>query len=244
MPKPIVHIGPPKTASTTLQEIVIPHLGRPFQIKPEWTKLLVRVPEIVLPDRQLEPDIIISDEALGEFLAFPPEIVSQKISHVIPGAKILFIERSPLELFYSLYRQRLVNMAYGLAKDPALNPKPADRFFQIQEQEHIQFGAGFFSMISVHRIKKAFEKFFEYQSIQYGLLAKSPRQFVAEFAAACGTSLDVELPKLNQASKTAIEQALEGLKMIPEDRKKLFVDLYENSRLSPERETIIREWPH
>src|SRR4051812_10579020 len=104
--KPVLHIGPPKTATTSLQESVIPHLGRPYQVKPDWVRNLTDSPVFASP-ALLPPGVIISDERIGGFMKFSPDVIAARFAQVFKSAQVIYVARDPVALFYSLYRQTL-----------------------------------------------------------------------------------------------------------------------------------------
>src|SRR5579871_2943396 len=147
----VLHIGPPKTATTSLQESVIPHLGRPYQIKPDWVRSLIRNLQVQVP-QDLPFNVIVSDESIGEFGYLPPTETSEKLRSVIGGGRVIYSVRDPLEYFYSLYRQKLVNTV--LIQDKTLglhgryaSPRTADSTFDVFLGFYRDGGRGFFATI-------------------------------------------------------------------------------------------------
>lgn len=223
----IVHIGPPKTASTSIQQVLIPKLGLPHQIKPVWCRSLARGEQFTTPI--IQPGSIISDETLGEFLNLPPEAIAPLLFSVVLGAKVVFVRRDPRELFFSLYLQRLLNMAMALKDHPELKPKTADKFFDICLEQYQRTGTGFLAMISNDKIFEAFGKFFQVEAVSYDLLKTNPKEFVRVFSKACGNELTSELPHLNEGTLASIESILTG-----NPRRQEFIDCYNS--------TLTRSW--
>src|SRR5579872_5536853 len=100
--KPLIHIGPPKTGSTSLQKFLIPQLGRPFEIWPAWARALARKKTFDAP-AALPKNFILSGEGLGDFVIFPPTVIADRLSHVFSDATVIWVHRNPLDHFYSWY---------------------------------------------------------------------------------------------------------------------------------------------
>src|SRR5262249_21138034 len=104
----ILHIGPPKTASTSLQKHLIPRMGLPYQIKPPWSRQLARDAVFELPEIS-DHNLLLSDEELGHCFSLPAKIVSERLSQIFSAGAVIWIKRNPLEWFISIYRQYLFN---------------------------------------------------------------------------------------------------------------------------------------
>jgi hypothetical protein len=99
----IFHIGPSKTASTSLQAI-IPTLGRHYDIKPEWMRSLTRKTIVSKGDfPQLPPGTTVSDEVTGDFVGLTPSVVSDRIFNIFGRSIIVLVHRDPEERIQSLY---------------------------------------------------------------------------------------------------------------------------------------------
>lgn len=243
----IIHIGPPKTGTTALQETVIPHLGLPFQSKPDWMKALIAAPEFAPPATR--PDgVIFSDENLGGFFHFPPDMIAQRLAAVFGSALVLFVRRDPVELFYSLFRQALINTV-GFVKKAAPvyrtgKPEDANGFFDKQIAQFQKMHCGFFAIIDADAVRTAFEKHFELQLLDFALLKSDPAGFVARFADACGSSARPILGKVHQSERATMEKVLATLPLdTPAYVRSSYLETYENGRLSPDREDYLLNWP-
>ena len=245
--RPIIHIGPSKTATTSLQESVIPFLGRPYQVKPAWVHRVTRDEVFQYPELALPSDIVVSDERLGTFVRHPPEVVAERLAAMFPDAVILYVLRNPIELFYSVYRQGLVNFVdltrlYG---DKSNVPATADYFFKSEWARYHRYGVGFFSMLNLKKIQRAFGRFFTVETIEFGLLKDSPQAFVAAFTRACGNEMNLPLPRENRADREVMENALAMLSTAaPQSVHERCREYYEFSRLSPAREDFLRRWKY
>lgn len=128
MPAPIIlHVGYPKTGTTTLQEHVFPRLpgvrylgkyipGYSYE-DPAWYGVLERAYRDLIcqwdpePLRQLvnacreTPDtVLLSSEAFVHPIATDPTIVAQRLHSIAPDATILFTIRSQPKILESFYR--------------------------------------------------------------------------------------------------------------------------------------------
>lgn len=234
-----VHIGPPKTATTSLQNSIIPHLGLPFEIRPAWTNALARSQVMDLPPR-LDPDLIVSDEILGDFAMHPPCEIARRLAAVFSGGTILFCVRDPVEMFYSLYRQRLINEVAIQARMMAgqglrLEPVTPAQFLADQWKDFQRNGTGFFALLDVERIRSCFEPHFAFRTLDFGLLADGSQAFAAAFAQSCGRPLARAMSRDNVTEQAKLENVLPLLPPeAPEgmaDRYRLFFRMELNSEL-------------
>lgn len=244
---PVVHIGPPKTATTALQEGVIPRLDRPFQIKPQWANDLARKPAFEHP-APLPANIIISDEALGDFSGFVPQVIVERLAQVFTEARIIFVERDPVDLFYSFYRQRLVNGAvmstkYLMTKGTVFIADTIDGFFDTEFERFKTRGVGVFAMVASKVNQALFAKRFDVHAIKFDLLQSAPKAFVKAFVDLCGGGPELELPIANQSGSSVIEAALAQSPFQAQPKIcQRFRDYYSASLLTPDREDFIRSW--
>ncbi len=206
---PVIHIGPPKTASTTLQTDLVPFLGRPYQVKPDWARALARgQPFSIAP---LPPDILISDEILADFAVLTPQLVADQLARVIDGGVVIYVKRDRTQLFYSLYRQHLVN---GISKMPrqfretgkVALPVHAAEFCRRFRDEFNRQGTGFFAMADVELVAKSFGRHFDFAVIDFGLMRTG--ELAREFCRLCGAPYpDKPLGRENPASPERIREA-------------------------------------
>jgi hypothetical protein len=232
---PVIHIGPPKTASTTIQSAIIPQLGRPYAIKTPWTSALAegRIENIpALPD-----NIVVSDERLGQFRDLAPAEIARSLAQVFPHARIIHIARETVDLFYSFYRQSLINNV-AIAMRPAgkaklIYPATADGFFEASSHQFARSGCGFIAMIRNADIAEAFQRRFDFQSLPFEMLMSEPRRFARTFAHLCGCDLEVDLPSQNASDVGAFETYLkQAADRMPSDLINVYRDYYESSLLS------------
>lgn len=245
--KPVIHIGPPKTATTSLQDAVIPYLGRPYQIKPDWAWQLARQPAFEAP-AGLAPDVIVSHESLGDFAAFRPEVIAARLGQVFKDAVVVFAQRDPLDLFYSLYRQKLINtvvisgerLAAGAR---AIVPRRADTFFDSELQRFRKDGIGFLAMLKFEANRRIFAERFDVQTLPFELLRSAPDAFVSAFTDVCGGGPTLRLPRANETNVTLMENALSAspLNANPALRER-YIDFYRAPVLTDDRAHFIRNW--
>ncbi len=240
-----IHIGPPKTATTSLQNSVIPHLGVPFEIKPEWSRTLARAPVVDLSART-ERHLIVSEEGLGDFTRLPPETVAERLARVFARGVVVFCVRDPCDQFYSLYRQRLINSAslqvQGRCPSDGLSLSPAspEEYLHLQWQEYRTRGLGFFASVDVDRIRAAFGRYFAVRTIDFGLLSHGTQGFVRAFTEACGLSADASLDLScdNVTSAATLEAVLIQLPVAAAGLKDLYRRFF-TARLSAEQEAFL-----
>jgi hypothetical protein len=241
--RPALHIGPPKTASTTVQEFIIPHLGRPYLIKPEWGKLLTRVVDFQQPP--LASDIILSDEEFGRFLFNTPGAIAARLATVVPDATVIYVRRDARDLFRSFYRQSLVNNLTKIAAihEAGLPIKPLspDEYFDLALATYRERLIGVFAMANWAKVRNAFAKHFAFTVLDYAQLRKSPQDFAAAFADACGCPTPtIDVGKANLSTPERIEDAIAAV-TIPIDPQvlDLYRSYYVDYRLSPDRQESI-----
>ena len=208
---PVIHIGPPKTASTSLQSAVVPFLGRPFLIRPEWTYDLAK-------GRPFDPgavpaDVLLSDEILGEFFGLRPQAIAESLRRVFRnGGLVIYVSREPVAHLMSYYRQQLVNslsqLKEGSTPEELGTPSTLDHYFDVMADIYRKHGTGPFAMMLIGRVRRAFEQHFEFLDLPYDLLTEQPAEFVGRFGAACGTQCNIPLPRENAASGEMFERLL------------------------------------
>lgn len=243
----VVHIGPPKTASTSLQNSVLPHLGRPFFVKPEWTKALSRGEDFERP--QLPRNAIISDEALGDFSILSPLQVAKRLAKAVGKARVIYVQRDPLQQFYSLYRQALQNglsimgLVAGNTEISSLRVLTPDEFFDQQRVRYKKTGAGFFAIINSMVLDAVFGRRFDFHMMDFELLEAAPQSFVAAFSALCGSEAAPCISRDNVSTFETIAQAIGEIPTPPSaDIQNNLNELYAFSRLSPDREDFLKNW--
>lgn len=218
---PVVHIGPSKTASTTLQKQVLPFLGRPYKITPQWLRLLSRSPEFTPPEASTVPDgMIFSAEMVGDFPGCPPAEVARRLMSVLGVCRIVFVEREPIELFASLYQQYLVNNQNLITRGYV--PLTPDALFDHFHAEYVKNGTGIFATINVPAVEEAFYPC-EFVTIPYALLEDDGGAFGSAFALACGAHWRGSLTRLNP-SRLPLTTGLPS-----PDRQKFLLDSYVSS---------------
>ena len=98
-----IHIGPSKTASTSLQAIM-PLLGRPYVIGPDWARTLARAPGVLkFKSVTVPPGTIISDQGLGDFDFHPPRVIADRLSQGFGRCTVIYVIRDYRERLKSLY---------------------------------------------------------------------------------------------------------------------------------------------
>jgi len=246
-PIPIIHIGPPKTASTSLQTAVIPKLDRPYQIGPDWCQALMRGEPYQAPPPL--PDLIVSSESLGGFSVLPPGAIAERLAETFKTGRVIFVRRQAIELCYSLYRQRLINFAANLGTFFAAGGTPRravtiDNYFDSALATYKSSGIEYFAVISTERIRAAFEPHFEFKVIEYDLIKDEPAALARAFSEACGAPVDVELPPENKSYYGRMETILAAAPPeVPRAIVNQTMDYYVSSRLSRDREDFLRSWP-
>lgn len=213
----VVHIGPGKTATTSIQSALLPRLGRPFQVKPAWSTALSKTPDFPRPD-PLPADIIVSDEALGNFGGSPPDAVAERLAWMFPkGTTVIYCSREPVARFLSLYRQVQINHL-GVMRDAlragqlkVYEPMSADATFDIIKRKYETSGTGFLATINEEKLRQTFEPNFHFVTVDFALLAQDEKAFVRSFCDACGCHTEIELPKDNASSEITIGAALDAL---------------------------------
>lgn len=245
--KPVVHIGPPKTATTSLQDGVIPRLGRPYQIKPDWARALARHQTFHPP--KIAGDVIVSDEILGDFATFVPQVIAERLATVFDDAVIVLVRRDPVDLFYSLYRQKLIN-AISLSASLIANenqvyvPLSTDAFFDAELAKYRKSKTGFFALIQFEKNKADFATRFDVEVIDFAILRSAPAAFARSFVDLCGGGPQVDLPHENSSGDFTIENALAASPLTRWPKLvHRYRDLYKTSVLGAQREGFIRAWP-
>lgn len=242
----VIHIGPPKTATTSLQASVIPQLGLPFEIKPGWARDIARAGNCVLTPRH-DRDIIASEELLGDFEMYPPAALAARLASMFDEATVVFCVREPLELFYSLYRQRIINeillQKQALKEAWRYEPATPAQFLASRWAHFRSSGTGFFAMIDTDAVKAAFARHFTFRTFDFAALHRDPAAFANTFAGLCGRPFSGVLSWENRTTTAKLEDALAQLP--PEapdglaDRYRMFFAL----RLSAECEEFITIGP-
>jgi hypothetical protein len=188
MIKPILHLGPSKTASTSLQDI-IPLLGRPYIIKPMWARALARLTTIDLPGRGDFPEgVLLSDEGLGDFTYLPPLTIAKRLLTLFGPSIVVYVHRESSERLRSLYNQALTNGVHY------------DTFEEFEALQRKAFKAerGHYVTQELDALRVAFAPH-EFRVVQFNLLARDPRAFLKAFCDACGVPVpDVDLPHANR----------------------------------------------
>jgi hypothetical protein len=242
--RPVIHIGPPKTGSTAIQSGLIPLLGRPYEIKTHWSSALASAQDVEIPP--LPSNVIISDEALGRFKTKPPEKIARKLSDAFPGAVIIYVRRSPVDLFYSVYRQGLINGIAALLKPEETQlilPPTPNVFFDESVKQYKRFRCGLLAMIGFGQVRAAFEPFFDFNVLDFDQLANAPREFTRTFAAICGENLDAELQYENVATTDALESFLSSVKeKMPPQLQDVYREYYSYALLTMDRQEQLCEF--
>jgi hypothetical protein len=244
---PVLHIGSPKTGTTTLQEDVIPRLGRPYQIKPAWSRSVSRLLEFERPP-SLPDDVIVSDEILGEFATFPPKVIAARLATVFHGATVIFTVRDPVSLFLSLYRQQVINIMsnqhrifktvgrYGVYLAP-------DHVFDVALEDYRVHGRGLFAITNLAGLRATFGASFNFVTLDFDLLTRDPAAYVAQFCALCGVPPVASVGRSNATSRVTFEKALADLPSgFPGELTDAFRSQYETPLLSADRIAFLRKW--
>jgi hypothetical protein len=187
--KPVLHIGPSKSASTSIQA-VIPHLGRPYLIKPKWAKIIAKAAEFTLPGKPEFPDgLIFSAELLGDFAKFPPREISARLHMMFGPSVIVYVKRDPAELLRSVYNQAVKNNRHY---------DSIEAFTDLQRKVFTKNAIGYFATIDMTLLAEAFSTHHEFRIVDFGLLRDSPGKFLSAFCTACDAPTpNIDLPHLN-----------------------------------------------
>lgn len=195
-------------------------------------------------------NLIVSDERLGTFLRQSPAVTAERLSKMFRDAVVIYVLRNPIELFYSAYRQSLMNFidaemnALRQHKSFGLPPS-ADHVFEAEWTKYRKFGVGFFAMINLHKIRQGFERYFTFETVEFDLLKTSPSAFVAAFTRACGNEMELPLIHANRADREVVEDALARLPdSVPETARTHYRAYYEFPKLSRAREDFLRNWKY
>lgn len=245
--KPIVHIGPPKTGSTSIQETLLPKLGRPLEDRPQWTRDLTRS-EVFQPPRHLTNDVIVSDEALGEFARIRPEAVLKRLRQVFTDAIIVIVIRPTADLFLSYYKQQVVNSVpyvHSSLKDgkATIFPRTANDFFDFHKKNYEQHGIGFFAMTNFPQTISVFQQAYKVVTLPFRLLIDDPSEFSKQFAQACGSTETVAVQHLNKTVDDKLEDALQKVAdTLPAKYVRSLTYLYNSPELSEDRHRFLQTW--
>lgn len=241
----VVHIGPPKTATTSIQNSLLPRLGRPYLIKPDWIKALTKSDSFTAP--KLPSNVVISDESLGEFNAAAPAIIAARLASLLPDAIVIYVARDPVELFKSYYRQKILNTVSGLSGHIANGhvppPMKAADYLNLMQKFYSRQGIGFFATIDIPALRAAFTSPFQFVVLDYALLAADQPAFVRSFCAACG--VDAEFP-IVQDNISSLQRLNKMLLNAPDEIPKDFLERwradYEKPLLSTDQEAHLRNF--
>ena len=208
----MLHAGPAKTATKSIQKYLVPSLGRPFQVKPAWTKAVARGREFT-PPAPLPAGSIISDENLADFAVLPPTHVAERLARITDGGVVVIVARSPVERFYSLYRQNFINALVGVRAQPTWLDRARlltiNERFELDRRLFTERGIGFFKVEDHDDVETAFRKYFDFVRLPYALLGTDPARFVAQFCKACGAApLDIPLGAENVGSVERVDALL------------------------------------
>jgi hypothetical protein len=243
-----LHIGPPKTATTSLQHDVIPLLNHPYLIKPKWGKDVAQRPTFEIPPQP--DDLILSDEGLGEFIVLPPATVAGRLASVFPGARVIFTRRDPVALFHSYYRQRIINLmhdARALGDRAGRYPGPvaANKEFDRSLKKFDVEGTGFFAMANTALVHRTFARYFDVVILEFALLQNDPAAYVRAFSEACGATFTGPVRTLNAASGDQFETALQALSdHAPQEIVEWFTEYYKAPGLTDDRIAMLRALDH
>lgn len=193
--------------------------------------------------------MVVSDEVLGDFATFGPNVIAERLGAIFKDAVIVIVHRDPVDLFYSLYRQKLINAISRAASliaqsDQVFIPLSTDMFFEAELAKYRQSKTGFFTLIQFEKNRAEFAKRFDVNVIDFALLRSAPAVFARSFVNICGGDPDLDLPHENSSGDSTIEQALMASPLTRWPKlAQQFRDFYKNSVLSPQREELIRTWP-
>lgn len=229
-----------------MQNSIVPRLGLLFEIKLEWARTLAMAPEADVP-RRTDENLIVSDEGLGGFAYCSPETIAERLARVFRQATVVFCRRKPVDQFYSLYRQRLINSVGVQARSAAagllLSPVSAAQFLDSEWRAYRQTGTGFFASIDVTRVRAAFTRHFGFEIVDFGLLSRDSRAFAMAFARACGAAVGLEMSCENVMSADVLDAALAQLPAsVPAGLCDLYRRLFD-TRLAPDQEAFIAAAP-
>jgi hypothetical protein len=242
---PILHIGPPKTASRLLQEQVIPRLGRPYLINPNWSKRFARDIAETVPNA-LPDDVIVSDAMLGDFAAAPPALVADRLARLSGGGRVVYVVRSPEDLFVAIYRQKLIEgipnlRDYLRGQFPIHWPFSPDLYLARQYKAYQQRGLGFFAMTNVAEVRAAFRRHFDFVTVDFDLLESEPCAFVDAFADACDARLVHTLPWRPTDHAARIQKALAVVAPVATPRLARQLErFYLEPTLKPQHQKLLR----
>ena len=231
--KPVIHIGPSKTASTTLQATVIPNLGRPYQIKPNWTKAIARAVNLEIDERvQLKDEAIVSHENLGDFVWVPAQVTAQRILDAVGPATIVFVRRRSVDRFISFYRQMLLHQGWtGHGK-----PYSANEAFDVAMRESNQKRMGVLTSFDLKFVKSAFSNF-DFNVVDFDLLKEGFSVFANSFCEACGVHNSTTFPSHeNESSEKLFE---ESSVIMTTKFVSMYREYYMNPNLSESRKEML-----
>jgi hypothetical protein len=154
-----------------------------------------------------------------------------------------------VEMFYSLYRQRLRNQITlhreYRARGLVVTPIDTNAFFDIERRRYLDEECGFFASTNLNLVRTAFERRnFRFETLEFSLLQRDATAFVSALAAICGSSARPEIGHANQTETDLAEDDLAGLP--PEtgpDLRAAYRELHALSRLTSDRLDFLRHWP-
>lgn len=241
----VIHIGPPKTASTSIQNSLLPQLGLPFLVKPEWARELASPDDFTVPE--VPANAVVSDEYLGEFLRAPPEVVCARLARVFPaGGRIVHVHRDPVALFSFYYRQKIVNTAAGAEKllRGGMTPVKTDAnaFFDEHVGKRRESGTGFMVMADSRKVRATFAARFEVVEMDFERVRTDSRRFAAKFCEACGIPAGIEISQDNVTSADDLESWIaRAPALVPADIIAFWREAFARPQLSESRLAVLRE---
>jgi hypothetical protein len=199
----VIHIGPSKTASTSLQA-VIPQLGRPYTIKPSWVKHLCN-PRYLLTGSVVAKakGHIYSDEVLGDFEHISPQLLSDRLMDFFGPSIIIYVNRDSkdrLDSYYKIQQDFYARLKEEVAAKGWQSPSELtmERFLASQQRLYETMGVGFFAASNIVGLRHAFQRH-DFRIINYALVKTDPNAFLNAFCEACEAPVpDMKLPWMSK----------------------------------------------
>ncbi|TAL00431.1 MAG: hypothetical protein EPO08_13680 [Rhodospirillaceae bacterium] len=150
---------------------------------------------------------------MADFAVLTPTHVAERLAQISHGGTVMMIARSPLERFYSLYRQNFMNALMDVRTRPTWLGRARllsiNERFEVDRRLFNEHGIGFFKVEDHHDVETAFRKYFDFVRLPYALLRTDPTRFVAQFCKACGCApMEIELGAENVTSLDRLDEML------------------------------------
>ena len=188
----VLHIGPSKTASTSIQAI-IPLLGRPYLIKPEWAKLVGQGPLSSKSKRlDVPPEAIISCEQWGD-CEIRPRILAARFHVLFGPCTAVLVHRDAEDRLASFYR-------FTHGKPWAHQYESLEAFKAHHQELYTRSKRGLYATADLDLMRATYAELgHELKVVDFNLLRTAPRSFLEAFCRACGANHvpEINIPHLN-----------------------------------------------